>query len=420
MSTLYRSRRGNYATIVALLMAVLLGFASFSLDWFRIRAADQQIQYAADAAALAAVIEMTYGGTRGDAIQMADAILEENIVGEERGGISGAYTFGQYDWGNPDHEAAWNANAVPPNAIRVIAARNNSSGRGEVPLYLAPTFGGPDSAAVVGDAVAAIRAREICLVLDLTGSFLDEMDDARAAVLTFLDIVATQGSPGDRICMVTFTGGAELYTPLTLVEGNSDDIADTWDNLDICNFGPEHWLKGYSGSGWASTYAAFNAAVPWARDHPDMLGCNAGNELIPGWPADGETNGAGNQPFWWSSGTNQSAGLTTARQTLANSGNDTARKVIVIISDGEPTCVGAPPCQADRTDNGVFQSQLAQDAKMVVFSVSFNFPFNATQSAYMESLATPGSSYFYETPASEELPTILEAIARTIPTALVQ
>lgn len=420
MSIQNSSRRGNYATIVALLMSVLLGFASFSLDWFRIRAADQQIQYAADAAALAAVIELSYGGTQADAALMGDAILERNIVGEERGGISGSYTFGKYDWGNPDHDAAWTGNSIPANGVRVTAARDGASGRGEVPLYLAPTFGGPDSAAVIGEAVAAIRAREICVVLDLTGSFLEEMDDARAAVRTFLDIVATQASPGDRICMVTFTGGAELYTPLTLVAGNEDDIDDRWADLNICDFGPVHWLKGYSNSGWARTYARFNANVPWARDHPHMIGCHAGNDLIPGWPTDGQTNRSGNQPFWWSSGTNQSAGLTMARQTLENSGNDTARKVIVIISDGQPTCVGGSGCEADRADNGVFQSSLAQDANMVVFSVSFNFPFNATQSAYMESLATPGTAYFYETPESDELPGILEAIARTIPTSLVQ
>ncbi|MFT6142800.1 MAG: hypothetical protein ACJAZO_002095 [Myxococcota bacterium] len=406
--------------IVALLMSVLLGFASFSLDWFRIRAADQQIQYAADAAALGAVIELSYGGTQAQAILVADAILERNIVGEERGGISGEYTFGQYDWGNPNHDAAWNPNGFPANGIRVIAARDDGSGRGEVPLYLAPTFGGPSSASVRGEAVAAIRAREICVVLDLTGSFLDEMDDAREAVLTFLDIVASQASPGDSICMVTFTGGAELYTPLTLVSGNADDIEDDWQRLRICDFGPEHWQKGYSVYTYYGTYPAFNDAIPWARDHPDMVGCNAGNDLIPGWPADGVTNGAGAQPFWWSSGTNQSAGLTMAREILTTSDNDTARKVIVVISDGEPTCVGGTGCTADRTDNGLFQSQAAQDEGMAMFSVSFNFPFNANQSAYMQSLATPGTSFFYETPASEELPRILEAIARTIPTSLVQ
>ena len=66
------------------------------------------------------------------------------------------------------------------------------------------------------------------------------------------------------------------------------------------------------------------------------------------------------------------------------------------------------------------QAQLAQAEATTVFSVSFNYPYNQTQSEYMESLASPGDQFFYETPNSEELTKILHTIARSIPTALVQ
>lgn len=413
-------RRGNYAALTALMMTVLLVFASFSLDWFRIRAANQQIQYAADAAALGALIDIANGGDAGSAMAVGDAVLDRNIVGEQRGGIRAEYTFGQYDWSIGDREDAWEPGAEPFNAVQVRAGRDNGAELGEIPLYLAPSFGGPSSAAVVGDSIAAIRYREVCIVLDLTGSFLEEMDDARDAVLGFLDYMNETGSPGDRICMVTFTGGSITYTPLTYVQPNYEGIRDDWEELEICDFWYTHWDKAYRP--FYRYFSDFTRSIPWARNHPNMIGCHWGNQDIPGWPGPGEKPrwGYGGEPFYYSSGTNQSSGLSRARQILNASNNDLAAKVIVIISDGEPTCVDGDGCRDQRAAEGVHQSQLAQNEATIVFSVSFNYPYNATQSEYMESLASNGDQYFYETPDSDELPKILYTIARSIPTALVQ
>ena len=55
---------------------------------------------------------------------------------------------------------------------------------------------------------------------------------------------------------------------------------------------------------------------------------------------------------------------------------------------------------------------------MSIYSVSFNDPYDAALSAYMEGLAR-GFGEFYETPDKYELPGILEGIARNIPIAVV-
>jgi hypothetical protein len=239
--------------------------------------------------------------------------------------------------------------------------------------------------------VGALRSREILIVQDITGSFRDEIGDARSAGLTLLDTVHDNGFPADKVGMVTFVGAAEAWTDLQRVEANYSAIRSQWVTLDWCNRDyPPFTLPSFS--------EHFHSA-------PQMIECREGG-----------TGG------WADSGTNQGSGLEVAIEQLTDEATTerTALKTIVLISDGKAQCVPeGTACDADVAAFGLEQANTAAAASISIFSVSFNETYNEDQSAYLESLAR-GYGTFYETPNSSELPAILAEIANSIPISIVQ
>jgi len=138
-----------------------------------------------------------------------------------------------------------------------------------------------------------------------------------------------------------------------------------------------------------------------------MMDCNVGSD-----PA----------TWYYDSGTHQGAGLEAAINIFLDDSisNPNALKTIVLVSDGKPQCVPSQvACDGARAAEGLDWADEAADNGISIFSVSFNDTYNATQSAYMESLIR-GYGLFYETPDESELPEILVEIASKIPIALVQ
>ena len=411
-----RSTRGNYSTIFALSATVLLGFAAMSIDFFRVRSAQHQAQNIADISAMAALTELKESGDYVAAKDWAKTIIQSNWVSEDKGGIANTITFGTWNW----DARSWTDGGVAPNAVKVEVARSSTATNGEVPLWIAPSFGGPDSANVEGQSIGAMRYREIMVVLDITMSFYNEFPDARAAVLALLDYIEQQSIPGDKVGMVVFVSAGVEYTPLQLLEGNYTDIRADWAQLDTCNRWEYTYWYYYYYYGWTETDYQND------RGHyaPQMPRCFIGaDEVVPGVayrdPTYQESNGA--YPYYTDSGTSQGHGIALAESLLNASGDDSALKTIVLVSDGRPQCTnGDTACDNQRVQ---YASDTADDAwdnsKIHIWSVSFNDPYNATQSALMESLAK-GFGNFYETPDSSELPQILEDIAKAIPIAVVQ
>jgi hypothetical protein len=392
MNHRFHPRRGSYAILVALLLIVLLGFAALAIDLSYLRLARMQAQNAADAGAHAALMELRKTRNEDIARTRAAQIINMNFIAGDQAVIDpGAdVVFGGWDF--PSHTFDPGADFV--NAVEVTVRREADAPGGSVPLMLARIWG-TDAAEVKsnGSSIGALRAREIFIVQDVTGSFTDEIAQAREADITLLDYIHDNGMPGDQVGMTTFVGGGEEWTPLQRVEPNYDSIRSQWATLDWCN----------------RNYWPFNTP-PYAEyfhDAPQMISCNEGG-----------TGGA-----WYAdSGTNQGAGLSKAIDRLIDdtSTDSYALKTIVMVSDGKPQCVPeGTACDDDVAAQGVVQADRAADENISIFSVSFNETYNEEQSAYLESL-TRGYGTFYETPDASELPNILAEIAASIPISIVQ
>ena len=383
------SRRGSYAILVALLLIALLGFAALAIDMSYIRLARLQAQNAADAGAHAALTELRLTRDQDAARSRAEQIVNLNSIAGDAAVIdpNADVTFG--GWNFESH--SFDPDAAFVNAVEVVVRREADAPGGSVPLMLARIWGA-DAADVRsnGSSVGALRTREMLIVLDVTGSFRDEIGQARAASLTLLDAIAENGFPADKLGMVTFVGAAELFTDLQRVAPNYAAIRAQWSEIDWCNRDyPPFTLTAYA---------------DYFHPAPQMISCNEGGES------------------WADSGTNQGSGLEAAIAELSDEDDTerTALKTIILISDGKPQCVPEGTiCDDEVADLGIDQADAAAEERISIFSVSFNDTYNEDQSRYLESL-TRGYGRFYETPNAEDLPDILAEIAASIPVSIVQ
>lgn len=382
-------RAANYAVVIAIVLTVLLSFAALAVDISYMRLASLQAQNAADAGAHAALVAYRRTSDEDEAREVAMEVLSQNVIVGKTVTIdeSTDITFGGWDYDLSEFDS----NSAFTNAVKVDVARNSDADDGPINLLVAPIIG-YETTDVAASATGAVRSRDVMLVLDTTRSFKDEIEDAKSALLAFLDYMYNDGetAPMDRIGLATFVGAGEIHTELTYVDDNYDDLYDTWeDEVDYCE------------------------DLVWDMHHaPEMQDC-CGPTTCVYWPS---------VPYWWTAGTNQSGGLEVASEHLIDNGNPYALKTIVLISDGQPCCWGPgvwPACDTDRTNAGYIEADYAYANDISIFSVSFNYPYNATQSAYMEDLIR-GYGSFYETPDQDELPDILQAIAAEIPVALVE
>lgn len=172
-----RSRRkGTVMVQVALFGGtVAVGVAALAIDTGMMFSARQELQSAADAAALAAAAKL--GGTnealenaRAEAAQVANS---NRVMGENADLLDADVVFGhavlvadKYDF---------YPNSQPYDAVRVTVRRDQTVSDGPVSLLFANTFG-KGSAQISASAVAMLVPRDIALVIDLSGSMNDDSE----------------------------------------------------------------------------------------------------------------------------------------------------------------------------------------------------------------------------------------------------
>ena len=229
-----RSRRGNYAILTALVLIVLLGFAALAIDLSYIRLTRLQAQNAADAGAHAALLELRQTQDQDAARARADQIVSLNVVAGEPAAIEpGAdVVFGGWDFDTKSFDPG----ADYVNAVEVTVRRDAESPAGAIPLMIGRVFN-EDAAEVKssGSSVGALRSRSVMVVQDITHSFADEMDEARAGNLLLLDHMQDNSFPGDTTGMVTFVGEAEEWSELGQLDTDYDRLRSEWLNLDWCD-----------------------------------------------------------------------------------------------------------------------------------------------------------------------------------------
>lgn len=164
----FNNQRGAVAVIVGITLAVLLSFLALAIDVGYIYATKNELQNAADSAALAATGKLgnlyslganpkTYVCNRSDIVPVAQAVVGsgKNKAGGSDISISDADIFiNNID--NAGTKFSTN-NYNQPDAVRVIA-RRDSVLNSQIVTFFAQIFG-VDSVPVVADATAALTAQ---------------------------------------------------------------------------------------------------------------------------------------------------------------------------------------------------------------------------------------------------------------------
>jgi Flp pilus assembly protein TadG len=372
-----RARAGNFSIFLAASVMVLLGFAALVIDVSYLRLARMQAQYAADAAALGGLYSLAQTGDQAEAQAVAEELVDLNFVAGPGATASRTVEFGEWDYAG---------NFLPSgtaNAIRVRVARD------PLDLTLMNLFGTPSSSSAAGDGVAAVQPVDIVIVQDVTGSFADEIGDARQADRCFLQAMDRRQSPWVRLGMTTFTGGAVEFSPLQVVQENYAAMDAKWATLDWCHKP-------------GSTRTQMMSCAYQSNTHP--VGAN------------------------WRDGTNQGDGIWFARNMLrdaASTGKPTM-KIMIVVSDGRPQCSpDNPTCRAAREAWGQEQATAAWEEDGIhIYSVFFHTSPSSSELQYMDDLTkgigTRDGLGAYYTPDSAELASILVEIADQIPLVLVK
>jgi hypothetical protein len=162
------NRRAAVLVLAAILLVMMFAFLTFAIDLGYVTLTRTQLQNSADSLALAAASFIPNDTTKATAEAMKFAALEQV------GGVTldpGSVTV---DFG------IWNGNSrvftagQAGNAVRVTLKRDATHG-GQIPLFFAPVLGqkGVDCSA---KSVAMTNPRDICFVVDLSGSMNDDTE----------------------------------------------------------------------------------------------------------------------------------------------------------------------------------------------------------------------------------------------------
>lgn len=190
------ARSGNVAILMVLTLPALLGFVAMALDWGAVAVARNQVQTAADAAAMAATTSLDDVAT---ARRLAQAYAGEvDINGVDILVDDADVVVGSWDG------ATFTPTDVSPNVVKVTAYT-------DLPMSLTRLFG-VDSVRIqatagAGPDMVARRAPDIVVPLDVTGSMsLSELASEREAAQALLDCVYERSTGDSKMGFVLFTG----------------------------------------------------------------------------------------------------------------------------------------------------------------------------------------------------------------------
>ncbi len=157
--------------LAAVLLVIVFAFLAFSIDIGYVAMTRGELQNAADAAALAGVADLPDG--RAAAVAEARRVALENDANNREVVVPDEdVTLGFWDLEARSFDEA----AATPNAVKVITRRRDQG------LLFGPIIG-TETFDSRTEAIAAIHPRDICFVVDLSGSMNDDTEVAWATPL---------------------------------------------------------------------------------------------------------------------------------------------------------------------------------------------------------------------------------------------
>ncbi len=357
-----RRERGSAQVMVAVAIVALIGFGALAIDTGYLMSTRTQLQTAADAAAHAAMVDMRSGRSRSQVATRARATANDNYrsVAEIEVTRAEDVEFGSWDHPTRSFRPGGGGGAT---AVRVTARR-------ETPLFLASVVG-LSSSQVEAQAVASLGQRRLMLVQDVTYSFNDEIDEARAALDLFARAMSGQSLSGDHLGLVTFDEAASREQPLTQLPEGLPDVLNAIERFEHCA-------------------------------HTSYPNC-AGTDIAPG--------------------------LHAALDDFVGA-PDYVERVVVLVSDGVPCLPNDEDETMRRRDGALEAARRAQDEGVNTYTVFLDKPIggsiycwgvsnDAADPDLMQQLVT-GTGRYYETPDENDLDDILLSILREMPMRIVQ
>ncbi len=300
-----KEENGQLLLLFGLLMPVLIAGGALAFETGYVYMAKNQLQQAADAAVLAGIRDLVandFDAARTQAVNIAQAnsVAGSPIVLDPAQDIE----FGR--WQNN----VFTPDSSTPNAMRVTARRSADSPGGPLPLYFARIIG-LETANVTASAIAMLNHLDLALVLDRSSSMDDDTRCQRVGGRWRVDANGIQ--PID-----TMRSAAKAFI---------DDFDSEVDSIAVISY--------------AST-----ASNPIERQLTSDFGlARSAVEAIPNPPVSAQghcPSPPSNSPIWY---THIGDGMDKAIQELTSSRSRvSALKVMVLLSDGQPTCTSSGLC----------------------------------------------------------------------------
>lgn len=357
-----RSEGGFVLVLVTVGMVLIAGFAALAVDGARLASMRTQCQTTADGAALAAVNELPdLDAVRARALEYAAKNMPAGVHGAVL--APSDVETGHWDPGS----RVFTPGSASADAVRLTIRRTADSGNA-LPLTLGRVFG-QDSSDVLATAVASFGTAQkwdVTLVQDVTGSFSQEIEDAKDGDQVLLDCILDHAHEDSRFGLVTFTGWGQLVSPMLEIGSGHATLTSKISSIDECG-----------------SYG--------------MPPC---------------------------SGTDVAAGLETAVNLMVGDPPDDPEtaQAIILVGDGQPTSNsnGSHPGHStwklkklarDWADN-------AEAAGISVFVVFFDESNSSSASDFMASLVR-GEGIYLRTPDPAEIPDLLMKVCAQLPRKLV-
>jgi hypothetical protein len=357
--TFAKARTGGVQIWVAGALIAVVGMAGLAVDSSYFFVMNNRLQISADSAALAGALFLEdEDAMRAEALKYAQMNLAEDdqILDQVNDVQSGHW----------DHDAKiFTTGGAPLNAVQVTTRMAQENGNAAGTFFASVLgFGEVDITASAVAAYADNKEWDVMVVQDVTGSFTDEIGDARNANQALLDCIVDRISGESLVGMVLFTGVSSPYYPFQTLETSYDALSSAISNLDSC-----------------------------------------GNGSMP--PC---------------SGTHVGAGMEEANALFdATTTNPELGRAMVIVGDGLPNASGpnAGMTDAQLRDIAVQQADAAAARDVSVYTIFYDENNDDTAASFFEGLVR-GDGKALRTPDPAQLPEMLEEICAQVPPRLVQ
>lgn len=169
-------RRAAVVVQVAVMSTVILGMAALAVDLAAMYTTQNELQVAADAAALAAAAQLAdyeSGDPEGVAAETAEEYAERHWVWDSplQFDQSADIDFGEAIYDPVTQQFDFDTNGDHINAVRVTVRRTEGSASGPMPLMFANIFGYSE-ANLQASAAAVLIPRDIAVIIDLSRSMM--------------------------------------------------------------------------------------------------------------------------------------------------------------------------------------------------------------------------------------------------------